>query len=220
LYPKLGGNNTDIIMNPKLLLLSGGIDSTTLLADLTRQKGAVTALSFDYGQKHQVELDFAQRNASKYGVKAHYILPLAREPFEHSALVNKDCDLATYQNKPLPTGQVNAYVPFRNLVFLSYALGLAQTLNIKDVYIAVNQDDSSNFWDCTSDFVQNLQNLVQLGSEINLCAPFLNRSKKEVIALANQLDVDLNQTISCYQPMGQEICKICLSCRLRAAALA
>jgi len=203
-----------------ILLLSGGIDSTTLLAQLSSKNYEITAVSFHYGQKHKVEINYAKKNAKKYGVKKHHIVELDKTLFNSSALVNQDIDIATYKNNELPIGQVNAYVPFRNLLFISTALSLAETMDIKEIHLAFNSDDSANFWDCRPEFVEGINTISRSNSSVQIKTPFINLSKIEVVKLAKQLGVDLNNTITCYQPNGINECGVCLSCVTKKKAIA
>jgi 7-cyano-7-deazaguanine synthase len=202
-----------------ILLLSGGIDSTTLLAKLSNENYEVIAISFLYGQKHFIELKYARKNAEKYGVKKHHIIELDHTLFNSSALVNREIDISTYRNNELPEGQVNAYVPFRNLLFISTALSLAQTMNINEVFLAFNSDDNANFWDCRTEFIKKINAIATSNSSIEIKTPFINFSKTEVIKLARQLNVDLNDTITCYQPIDGIECKSCLSCLSKQKAI-
>lgn len=202
-----------------ILLLSGGIDSTTLLAKLSSENYDVIAVSFHYGQKHGIELNYAKKNAEKYDVKKHHIIELDKMLFKSSALVNREIDIATYENNELPKGQVNAYVPFRNLLFISTALSLAETMKIDEVYLAFNSDDSCNFWDCKTDFVEKINAIAISNSSIQIKTPFINFSKIEIIKLAQRLNVDLKSTITCYQPNEATECGVCLSCVTKRKAL-
>jgi 7-cyano-7-deazaguanine synthase len=202
-----------------ILLLSGGIDSTTLLAKLSSDNYEVIALSFQYGQKHSIELDYAKKNAKKYGVNKHHILELNKILFNASALVNLEIDVATYKNNELPEGQVNAYVPFRNLLFISTALSLAETIKINEVYLAFNSDDNANFWDCRTEFVEKMNEIATSNTSIQIKTPFINLSKSEIVKLARQLNVDLSNTITCYQPNEATECGVCLSCVTKQKAL-
>lgn len=202
-----------------ILLLSGGIDSTTLLAKLSNEDYEVVAVSFHYGQKNVIELNYAKRNAEKYGVKEHHIIQLDKTLFQSSALVNQEIDITTYENAKLPEGQVNAYVPFRNLLFISTALSLAETMKINEVYLAFNSDDSTNFWDCRADFVEKMNAIAASNTSIQIKTPFINLSKNEIIKLARQLNVDLNNTITCYQPNKAIECGVCLSCITKLKAI-
>lgn len=202
-----------------ILLLSGGIDSTTLLAKLSSENYEVIAVSFHYGQKHGIELNYAKRNAEKYGVKYHQIIELDKILFNSSALVNQEIDITTYENDELPEGQVNAYVPFRNLLFISTALSLAESMKIDEVFLAFNSDDNANFWDCRNDFVEKINAIATSNTSIQIKTPFINLSKTEIVKLARQLNVDLNNTITCYQPIEATECGICLSCVTKQKAI-
>ena len=202
-----------------ILLLSGGIDSTTLLAKLSNENYEVVAVSFNYGQKHVIELNYAKKNAEKYSVKKHHIVELDKILFNSSALVNREVEIATYHNNKLPQGQVNAYVPFRNLLFISSALSLAESMNINEVYLAFNSDDKANFWDCSTEFVERINKISSSNTSIQIKTPFINLSKTEVVKLSRQLNVDLNYTITCYQPNEETECGVCLSCVTKQKAL-
>jgi 7-cyano-7-deazaguanine synthase len=202
-----------------ILLLSGGIDSTTLLAKLSNENYEVVAVSFHYGQKHGIELNYAKNNAEKYGVKKHHIIELDKTLFKSSALVNSEIDITTYENNELPEGQVNAYVPFRNLLFISTALSLAETMKVNEVYLAFNSDDNANFWDCRTDFVEKLNAIATSNTSIQIKTPFINLSKTEIVKIARQLNVDLNNTITCYQPNEAIECGVCLSCVTKQKAI-
>ena len=202
-----------------ILLLSGGIDSTTLLAKLSSENYEIIALSFHYGQKHEIEINYAKKNAKKYDVKKHQIIELDKKIFKTSALVNRDIEIATYENSVSPAGQVNAYVPFRNMLFISTALSIAESMNINEVYLAFNQDDSNNFWDCKTDFVEKANAIVALNSSIQIKTPFINLSKTEIIRIAYQLEVNLQDTITCYSPNEEIECGVCLSCVTKQKAL-
>ena len=202
-----------------ILLLSGGLDSTTLLAKLSSENYKIIAFSFHYGQKHGIELNYAKHNAQKYSVKKHHIIELDNILFKSSALLNSEIDIATYENKELPIGQINAYVPFRNLLFISTALSLAETMNIDEVYLAFNSDDSHNFWDSKIDFIEKINAISTSNSSIQIKTPFINISKSKVVKLARQLNVDLQNTITCYQPNEATECRVCLSCITKQKAL-
>jgi 7-cyano-7-deazaguanine synthase len=202
-----------------ILLLSGGIDSTTLLSKLSSENYDVIALSFNYGQKHGIELYYAKKNALKYCVKQHHIIELDNRLFNSSALVNREIDVTTYRNNELPKGKVNAYVPFRNLLFISTALSLAETMKINEVYLAFNSDDNANFWDCRTEFIERINAIATPNSSIQIKTPFINLSKTEVVKLARRLNVDLNNTITCYQPNEAIECGVCLSCVTKQKAL-
>ena len=203
-----------------LLLLSGGIDSATLLAKLKSEGYQITALSFHYGQKHSVELNYAKELANKYEVKEHLILDIPNESFSGSALVNKTINPTKFNDyKNLPTEEVNSYVPFRNIIFLSFALSIAESRNIHEIFIAVNKEDAINYWDCSVVFIEKMNIISKMNTSISIESPFINLSKKEVVLLGKNLGVDFNQTISCYQPIDGVECGSCLSCIIKKEAL-
>ena len=202
-----------------ILLLSGGIDSTTLLAKLSSDGFNVIAVSFDYEQKHRIELRYAKENARKYNVKTHEIIKLDKNIFASSALVNNGIDVAGYKKGELPLGIVNTYVPYRNLIFISNALSIAETRGIKDIYLAFNSDDQNNYWDCSMEFLQTINAISGPMNKIQVKAPFIQKSKSEVIQLAKELQVNLNETITCYQPQESQECGQCLSCLSKQQAL-
>ncbi|WP_452603218.1 7-cyano-7-deazaguanine synthase QueC [Pontimicrobium sp. MEBiC06410] len=204
--------------NKVILLLSGGIDSTTLLAKLKDEKKDVLAISFSYNQKHGIELEYAKKNAKKYNVINHKIIMLDSQLFCDSALVNTNKNLSIYKKGDKPNGQENAYVPYRNLIFLSLALSLAESYKINEVYVAFNKDDSRNFWDCSNSFLLKLQSISK-NTNTKIEAPLINLTKAEVITLANELNVDLSETISCYHPKYNKECGQCLSCLLKREAI-
>ena len=202
-----------------IILLSGGIDSTILLAKLSSENVEIVALSFDYGQKHKIELYYAQKNAEKYGVKIHQVIELDNILFSASALVNSELKVSTYENMEVPNEHVNVYVPFRNLLFISTALSLAETMAINEVYLAINKEDSVNFWDCRTGFIEKINAIASTSSSIQIKTPFINLSKAEIIRMGRQLKVDLNNTITCYQPIEFKECGVCLSCVTKQMAL-
>ena len=202
-----------------LLLLSGGIDSTTLLAQLSQDGYTVTALSFCYGQKHRVELAFARQNALTYRVERHEVVTLPPLLFSQSALVDPAKPIEVYPDQEVAPGPVSTYVPFRNLVFLSQALSWGQSLGVDAVFAAFNADDHANFWDCRPLFIEQLNQLVAGNASIQVQTPFIHLTKQQVIKKAHQLGVDLSQTISCYQPTDKEECGSCLSCVTKRKAL-
>ena len=202
-----------------LLLLSGGIDSATLLAKLKSEGYQITALSFHYGQKHSVELNYAKELANKYEVKEHLILDIPNESFSGSALVNKTINPTKFNDyKNLPTEEVNSYVPFRNIIFLSFALSIAESRNIHEIFIAVNKEDAINYWDCSVEIIEKMNIISKMNTSISIESPFINLSKKEVVLLGKSLGVNYDNTISCYQPIGNVECGCCLSCVIKKEA--
>ena len=202
-----------------LLLLSGGIDSATLLAKLYDEKYETYALSFNYGQKHSVELDYAIQLGKDYALKEHIILDLPNESFISSALINKELKPNEFNTvDDLVSGFVNSYVPFRNMIFLSFALSIAESNNIDQIFVGFNKDDSINYWDCKENFINHINIISGLNTTIKIKSPFINLSKKEVVLLGKSLGVDYDNTISCYQPIGNVECGCCLSCVIKKEA--
>lgn len=202
-----------------VLLLSGGIDSTTLLAKLIHEGYDVFALSFDYGQKHGIELEFARANAKKYNVSLHKTVTLNREMFESSALVSQNIKVSSVHEEQIPKGEVNAYVPFRNLIFISIALAWAENLGVQELFMGFNKDDFENFWDCRGSFIDNLNQAIKFSGDFKVKAPFSQLTKKEVVMLARKLDVDICHTLTCYQPKGTVECGECLSCIVKKKSI-
>ncbi len=210
--------------NRVILLLSGGIDSTTLLVDLVRAGKEVYALSFDYGQRHGVELALAQENAKRYQVKEHRVIQMDNSLFASaSSLTNSELEPEKYNNGELPPGITSAFVPARNLMFVSQAVSYAEANGIREIYLGCNQNDAANFPDCSSQFIEALNTMIALQSSLRVpplvVAPYLNLKKSEVIRKAIGFGVTLDNTISCYNPMGLEECGVCFSCVSRRRAL-
>jgi 7-cyano-7-deazaguanine synthase len=207
-----------------VVLISGGLDSATVLA-IARARGCECyGLSFDYGQRHRVELEAAQRVANGLGVAMHKVVQLDIGWMGGSALT--DARLAV-PHQPT-TGIPVTYVPARNTIFLSVALGWAEVLNARDIFIGVNAVDYAGYPDCRPEFIQAFQNLANLGTRAGLeghgfrvHAPLINLSKAEIIATGVRLGVDYALTLSCYEPdAAGRACGTCESCRLRTQGFA
>ena len=204
-----------------VVLLSGGLDSCTCMA-VAKSKGYdVYPISFNYHQRHSIELEGAKKIAAYYGVKKHLIIETNMEAIGGSALTDEKIEV--------PEGDVNrhsvppTYVPARNLIFLSYAMGYAEVLGATHVYIGVNSVDYSGYPDCRPEFVAAFENLANLatkagveGSRMTIHAPLIDLTKAEIIRQGSALGVDYGLTISCYQADDQgRACGVCDSCRLR-----
>jgi 7-cyano-7-deazaguanine synthase len=212
-----------------VLLLSGGLDSSTLLALAARDGYAVHAMSFRYGQRHAQEIAAAKRIAESHGVADHVIADIDLRVFGGSALtadieVPKDRDAVE-----LSTGIPITYVPARNTIFLSYALAWAEVLGAHDIFIGVNAVDYSGYPDCRPEYVsafERLANLatkasVQDGRRIRIRAPLLDLTKAEIITLGSSLGVDYSLTLSCYDPGAEGVaCGRCDACSLRLKGFA
>lgn len=209
-------------MKPRaVILLSGGLDSATTLA-LARQQGFTCyALSFDYGQRHQCELEAAKKVAQHIGVEQHKILHLDLAGIAGSALTDRSVAVPRQPGPGIPV----TYVPARNTVFLSLALGWAEVLNATHIFIGVNAVDYSGYPDCRPEFIEAFEKTANLATKagIEQCAfkidtPLILMSKADIIKQGVALGVDYGLTVSCYDPDQQgRACGHCDSCRLRAA---
>ena len=209
-----------------VLLLSGGLDSTTTLAIAKAQDFAVYALSFAYGQRHQYELSAARKIAEKMGVAEHRVISIDLGGFGGSALtesglaVPKDRDAAS-----IAQGIPITYVPARNIIFLSFALAWAETLKSYDIFIGVNALDYSGYPDCRPEFIKSLEQTANLATaysvegkqRIRIHTPLINLTKAEIIRKGLELNVDYSMTISCYDPSAEGgSCGHCDACQLRS----
>jgi 7-cyano-7-deazaguanine synthase len=211
-------------MKPAILLLSGGLDSATCLALAKKQGFEVHALSFAYGQRHQVELEAAKRVARMLGAASHRIANIDLGVFGGSALTDKALDVPKDRSDfDLSHGVPITYVPARNTVFLSYALSLAEVLGASDIFIGVNALDYSGYPDCRREFIEAYETMANLatkagseGKRLTIHAPLIDLTKAEIITLGNSLGVDYAATISCYDPdENGHACGHCDSCQLR-----
>ena len=207
-----------------VILLSGGIDSTTILA-IARDEGyEVYAISFRYGQRHQVELQCAENIASTLGVKQHTIVDINLRTFGRSALT---ADIAVPKGRSdaeMGTGIPITYVPARNTIFLSYALALAEVLVADTIFIGVNAVDYSGYPDCRPEYIHAYQTMANLATqagvegktELTIRTPLIDKTKAEIIQIGTSLGVDYSLTLSCYDPdLEGSACGGCDSCLLR-----
>lgn len=207
-----------------VLLLSGGLDSTTTLSIAKKQGFDVYALSFAYGQRHDFELSAAKKIAGKMGVIEHRIINIDLGAFGGSALTESSIAVPKDRNdKEISTGIPITYVPARNTIFLSFALAWAEVLKANDIFIGVNALDYSGYPDCRPEFIKSFENTANLatacgisGSKITIHAPLINMSKAEIIKTGRELGVDYSLTTSCYDPdeLGKA-CGHCDACKLR-----
>jgi 7-cyano-7-deazaguanine synthase len=218
-------------MKRALVLLSGGLDSSTCLAVALNEGYVVTTLAFDYGQRHRVELQKSTAIAQHYGIERQLVISL---PFYRtlggSALtddtaVPKHVDTSEMQrsNSGDAKSQIPVtYVPGRNLIFLSIGVGTAEMIGADDIFIGVNALDYSGYPDCRPDFIKQFEKTAKLATrtgvvdgKIKIRTPLLDLSKAEIVKLAYKLKVPLSLTHSCYDPVGVEACGHCDSCLLR-----
>ncbi|MCB9636516.1 MAG: 7-cyano-7-deazaguanine synthase QueC [Sandaracinus sp.] len=199
-----------------VLLLSGGLDSTTLLADLSARGVRVHALTFEYGQRHVQEVEAARWLASEYGCVRHDVVRLELWPREASTLLAGGEPTQTYDDN-LPMGQVGAYVPMRNLVFLAQGVAIAEATGVERVLVGFNREDAANFWDCAPAFVDGLNTVLGLStaSRVRVEAPLAEFAKAEVVRRAEALGVPVERTVTCYSPgPAGAACGRCLACRI------
>jgi 7-cyano-7-deazaguanine synthase len=208
-----------------ILLLSGGLDSTTMLALATREGFEVHALTFRYGQRHALEVEMARSSAAKYRVASHRIIDIDLRTFGHSALTSDEIQVPLGRAMEEIAGGIPVtYVPARNTIFLAYALAAAEVAGADDIFIGVNAVDYSGYPDCRPEYVRAFEALAALATKaaveseqrIRIRTPLLHLSKKEIIALGNDLGVDYSMTISCYNPGDSgAACGLCDACQLR-----
>jgi 7-cyano-7-deazaguanine synthase len=210
-------------MKRAVVLLSGGLDSTTTLATTITEGYETYALSFDYGQRHKIELDAARRIARALGAKEHRVAKIDLRIFGCSSLTD-DVDVPKNRSQTeIGHGIPVTYVPARNTIFLSYALALAETGGARDIFIGANAIDYSGYPDCRPEFIAAFETLANLatkagveGARFRIHAPLITFSKAEIIRKALELDVDLALTHSCYDPLPEGVaCGECDSCLLR-----
>tara|TARA_R110000787_G_scaffold42983_1_gene105321 strand:+ start:537 stop:1235 length:699 start_codon:yes stop_codon:yes gene_type:complete len=208
-------------MNQKnaVVLLSGGLDSATILAMALQQNYRVHALSVAYGQRHGAELAAASRIAQQAGVASHQTMHVDLDQVGGSALTDARIEVPTTPGSGIPV----TYVPARNTLFLSLALGLAEVVNAVDLFIGVNAVDYSGYPDCRPQFVDAFEKLANLatragdlGARFKIHAPLMTMSKAQIISEGIALGVDYAQTVSCYRADADgHACGSCDSCRLR-----
>ena len=211
-------------MRKAVCLLSGGLDSTTCLSWAIRQGFETHALSFDYGQRHILELQSAAKVSKSLGAAQHLTAHIDLRLFGGSALTS-NIDVPKHRSvQAMGQGVPITYVPARNTIFLSYALAFAETLEASDVVIGVNAVDYSGYPDCRPEYIEAFEQMANLAtkagiegrSRLKVHTPLIQLSKAEIIRLANDLGVDFSLTHSCYDPQPDgRACGGCDSCLLR-----
>ena len=206
--------------NKALVLLSGGLDSSVVLSVCQDKGYDIYAISFDYGQRHKVELEYAKFQATFFNCISHEVFKM--EFYGGSALtddikVPKNRDSHS-MSKDIPV----TYVPSRNIVFLSFASGYAECHDIDNIFLGVNAIDYSGYPDCRKNFIDNFEKLINKstkkgleGSKFKINTPLINLSKKDIIKLGHKNGVDFSMTSSCYSPKLKKNCGVCDSCILR-----
>ncbi len=209
-------NETD---KKAVVLVSGGLDSTTVLAMARQQGFRCFTLSFDYGQRAHAELAAAQRCSEQLGAEQHKVVQLDLRTIGGSALTDDSILVPEEETSGIPV----TYVPARNTVFLSIALGWAEVLEACDIFIGVNAVDYSGYPDCRPEYIQAFESMANLatkagveGRYLRINKPLIDLTKAEIIQLGMQAGVDYSQTVSCYQATEEGLaCGKCDSCRLR-----
>ncbi len=207
-----------------VVLLSGGLDSTTCLAIAKAEGYKVYALSFDYGQRSASELQAAKAVASAFAVEQHSVIPLGIGALGGSSLTDTTMAVPEEESSGIPT----TYVPARNTVFLSYAMALAEVVEAQTIFIGVNARDYSGYPDCRPEFIAAFEKMANLatksaieGASLKIEVPLITLSKAQIIARGLALGVDYSLTVSCYQADEQgRACGRCDSCRFRAKGFA
>jgi 7-cyano-7-deazaguanine synthase len=210
-------------MKRAVVLLSGGVDSTTTLATAIAEGYEAYALSFHYGQRHQIEIEAARCVANSLGAKEHRVAKIDMRIFGGSALTD-DLDVPKKRSATeIAQGIPVTYVPARNTIFLAYALAWAEVIPAGHIFLGVNAIDYSGYPDCRPEFIEAFETLANLGTKagvegarFHIHAPLIRFSKSEIIRKAIELNVDLSLTHSCYDPSAEGVaCGECDSCLLR-----
>ncbi|MDG1436532.1 MAG: 7-cyano-7-deazaguanine synthase QueC [Rickettsiaceae bacterium] len=210
-----------------VVLVSGGLDSSTVLAMVEKQGFEIHALSFNYAQNHVIEIEKIKKFITNYNVKNHQIINLDLSAFSTSALVSKDVSVPKYnKSEDLGDDIPVTYVPARNTIFLSYALGYAEVIGAQDIFIGAHMTDSANYPDCRSEYLKSYENMANLatksgveGKQISITAPLIEMTKTEILTEGLKLGVDYSNTITCYDPTPKgESCGKCHACLVRLKA--
>lgn len=215
-------------MPKAVVLLSGGLDSTTLLAVATREGFDAYALTFRYGQRHAAEIDAALRVAARLGVRDHVVAEIDLRTFGGSALTSDSIDVP--RDRDIGGGGVPVtYVPARNTIFLSFALAWAEVLGAADIFIGVNALDYSGYPDCRPDYIEAFERMANLATRAgvdgtlstHIRAPLVDLTKAQIIQLGTSLGVDYGVTLSCYDPDPTgAACGHCDACQIRRRGFA
>lgn len=212
-------------MKKAVVLLSGGLDSAVAIHLAKSQSFEVYALSFDYGQRHNKEVECAKATAQLVGAQEHNLVTLQLNLWGGSSLTDKNLNVedgdVTRTDIPM------TYVPARNMVFLSVAASYAEAIGAQDIFIGVSEVDYSGYVDCRESFIEAMENAINMGTvaavehgkKFKIHAPFIYKTKAQEIQLGEQLGVDWSHTWSCYRG-GEKPCGTCDSCLLRAKAFA
>ena len=211
-------------MKKAIVLLSGGMDSATIFAIAKNQGYQVYALSLSYGQKHKIELRRARSLAKKMGAESHKVLHLDLNQLGGSALTDSDIEVPHHKNtRHIGKGIPVTYVPARNTIFLSLALGYAETIDAYHLFIGVNAMDYSGYPDCRPEYIRAFEKLANLATvsgvegkgKFKIETPLIDMTKADIIKKGTKLGVDFSLTTSCYDPIDDNACGECDACLLR-----
>jgi 7-cyano-7-deazaguanine synthase len=214
---------------PAVLLLSGGLDSTTMLAYAIEAGFDVHAITFRYGQRHAAEIEVARRVAKHYGVRDHVVVDIDLRTFGGSALTSDIAVPKDRADSDIAHGIPITYVPARNTIFLSFCLAWSEVLGASDIFIGVNALDYSGYPDCRPEYVEAFQRMANLATRggvegttpVRIQTPLLRLTKREIVQLGLSLGVDYSITLSCYDPTADGLaCGHCDSCQLRRKGFA
>jgi 7-cyano-7-deazaguanine synthase len=215
-------------MSKAVVLLSGGLDSTTTLAVARRDGHEAHAMTFRYGQRHEVEVDAARRVAKASGISDHVVVDIDLRSFGGSALTSHHPVPKGRSTKEMGHGVPITYVPARNTIFLSFALAWAEVLDAREIFIGVNAVDYSGYPDCRPEYIAAYQRMASFatragveGKPVHITTPLIALTKGEIIKLGTSLGVDYSLTSSCYDPTVHGVaCGECDSCQLRLKGFA
>ena len=219
----------NVAKKPCVVLLSGGLDSTTTLAIAISEGYEPSALTFRYGQRHEVEIDAARDVASTFGVANHIVATIDLRVFGGSALTSDEAVPMDRDLNEMGEGIPVTYVPARNTIFLSFALAYAEVLGASDIFIGVNALDYSGYPDCRPEYLEAYENMANLatragvegGQRLRIHAPLLSLTKSDIIKRGMELGVDYSRTITCYDPAkNAAACGHCDACLLRLKGFA
>lgn len=204
--------------NKAVVLLSGGLDSSTCAAIAKSENFDIFALSFSYGQRHSIEIDCAKKIAESLGVKEHKIIDIDTDIFKNSSLT-ENIEVPKNRENTNTDEIPNTYVPARNTLFLSFALAIAESIGAHDIFIGITAVDYSGYPDCRPDYIEQYQKMANLatktgreGNPIIIHTPLLNLSKTEIIKTGVKLGIKYELTHSCYSPIDGLSCGSCDSC--------
>ena len=216
-------------MKKAVVLVSGGVDSSTVLAMVRKMNFEIYALSFNYMQRHNIELDKIKKFIKNYDVIQHKIIDIDLKSFRGSALTDDNLSVPKYGDASELQEEIPiTYVPARNTIFLSYALGFAEVIGSTDIFIGVHATDYSNYPDCRPEYIKSFEEMANLatkigveGDRIKIHAPIINMTKTQIVRIGLDHGIDYSQTISCYDPSQEgDSCGKCLACLVRLKAFA